>query len=108
MNDKEDAPPGFYAIPLRKVRREDDGNICRLCDFRQLCQKIPTAWRMKRRYRCSPAGLLDPRSESPRKEMVIFKIGVPLNAEEIEHNLADPGDDLFAAEGQIDLFSAEE
>ena len=39
--DQNDAPKGFYAVPLAELP-QDQGNFCRQCDWRKTCNDPQT------------------------------------------------------------------
>lgn len=40
--DHKEAPDGYYAVLKSEAKPQDGGNICRACDWRQLCQSRDT------------------------------------------------------------------
>jgi len=66
--NRNDAPPGYYAISKAEAKPRDGSNICRACDWRQDCSG--------EKYRCMPFEIITHDGRTMKREdghSVLFK-----------------------------------
>jgi len=66
--NRNEAPPGYYAVLKEKEKPQDGSNICLACDYRMECTGL--------KYRCMSYEVVTPDGKTLRREdgcSVVFK-----------------------------------